>query len=135
MHPAIEPDTIDVSRIGGTGTGVGPLGHRSDPNKDKSDRRRGDRPARHLAVCLAGAQCPRGVHQAVPERVVHPVNGPLAVTRLLQNPLGHTAPEGAEGDIVRISDGTRTIYLSPQEFREATEQQLRYRLAAEGLSR
>jgi ribosomal protein L9 len=61
------------------------------------------------------------------------VNGPaLEVTRLLQNPLGDPAPEGEQGDIVRVSDGSRTIYLTPQEFDEATEQQLRYRLAAEG---
>jgi hypothetical protein len=60
---------------------------------------------------------------------------PLEVTRLLQNPLGHPAPEGERGDIVRISDGTRTIYLTPREFDEASEQQLRYRLAAEGRTR
>jgi hypothetical protein len=61
------------------------------------------------------------------------VNGPaLEVTRLLQNPLGHPAPEGERGDIVRVSDGSRAIYLTPREFDEATEQQLRYRLAAEG---
>jgi ribosomal protein L9 len=59
----------------------------------------------------------------------------LEVTRLLQNPLGSPAPEGARGDIVRVSDGARTIYLTPREFDEATEQQLRYRLAAEGRSR
>jgi hypothetical protein len=60
---------------------------------------------------------------------------PLEVTRLLQNPLGHPAPEGEQGDIVRVSDGTCTIYLTPQEFDEAGEQQLRYRLAAEGRTR
>jgi hypothetical protein len=61
------------------------------------------------------------------------VNGPaLEVTRLLQNPLGQPAPEGERGDIVRVSDGTRAIYLTPREFDDATEQQLRYRLAAEG---
>lgn len=64
------------------------------------------------------------------------MNGsPLEVTRLLQNPLGHPAPEGERGDIVRISDGTRTIYLTPSEYDEASEQQLRYRLAAEGQTR
>jgi len=62
------------------------------------------------------------------------VNG-LDVTRLLQNPLGQPAPEGARGDIVRISDGARTIYLTPQEFDDCSEQQLRYRLAAEGRTR
>jgi len=60
---------------------------------------------------------------------------PLQVTRLLQNPLGDPAPEGERGDIVRVSDGTRTIYLTPREFDEATERQLRYRLAAEGQTR
>jgi hypothetical protein len=64
------------------------------------------------------------------------MTGPeLEVTRLLQNPLGHPAPEGERGDIVRVSDGTRTLYLTPQEFEEAGEQQLRYRLAAEGRTR
>ena len=64
------------------------------------------------------------------------MNGPaLEVTRLLQNPLGDPAPEGARGDIVRVSDGLLTIYLTPREFDEATEQQLRYRLAAEGRTR
>jgi hypothetical protein len=59
----------------------------------------------------------------------------LEVTRLLQNPLGVPAPEGEPGDIVRVSDGTRSIYLTPREFDEASEPQLRYRLAAEGRSR
>jgi hypothetical protein len=64
------------------------------------------------------------------------MTGPaLEVTRLLQNPLGRPAPEGERGDIVRVSDGTRTLYLTPQEFDEASDQQLRYRLAAEGRSR
>jgi hypothetical protein len=63
------------------------------------------------------------------------VSEPLAVTRLLQNPLGQPAPEGARGDIVRVSDGTQTIYLSPLEYEQATEEQLRYRLAAEGWNR
>ena len=63
------------------------------------------------------------------------VSGPLDVTRLLQNPLGHPAPDGARGDIVRVSDGTRTIYLTPQEYEDSSEQQLRYRLAAEGWGR
>ena len=62
------------------------------------------------------------------------MNGlPLQVTRLLQNPLGAPAPDGEPGDIVRVSDGTRTLYLTPHEFDEASEQQLRYRLAAEGV--
>jgi hypothetical protein len=60
------------------------------------------------------------------------VSEALTVTRLLQNPLGQPAPEGARGDIVRVSDGTRSVYLSPHEYEQATEQQLRYQLAAEG---
>jgi hypothetical protein len=60
---------------------------------------------------------------------------PIEVARLLQNPLGQPAPEGERGDIVRVSDGTSTIYLTPREFDETTEQQLRYRLAAEGGTR
>ena len=63
------------------------------------------------------------------------MSGPLQVTRLLQNPLGHLAPEGARGGIVRVSDDTHAIYLTPQEFDDASEQQLRYRLAAEGRAR
>jgi hypothetical protein len=63
------------------------------------------------------------------------VTRPLEVTRLLQNPLGQPAPEGSRGDIVRVSDGTCTIYLTPQEFDDTTEEQLRYRLAAEGWGR
>ncbi|OZM81409.1 hypothetical protein [Pseudonocardia sp. MH-G8] len=59
----------------------------------------------------------------------------LTVTRLLQNPLGHPAPDGAPGDIVRVSDGTRSIYLTPQEFEDSSEQQLRYQLAADGWGR
>ena len=64
------------------------------------------------------------------------MSGPaLEVTRLLQNPLGQPAPEGEPGDIVRVSDGTRTLYLTPREFDETGEPQLRYRLAAEGRTR
>lgn len=54
---------------------------------------------------------------------------PLTVTRLLQNPLGQPAPEGAVGDIVAISDGSRTLYLTPAEYDAATEAELHYRLA------
>ena len=53
---------------------------------------------------------------------------PLVVTRLLQNPLGQPAPAGTRGDMVRVSDGTATIYLTPVEFDEASEPQLRYLL-------
>lgn len=54
---------------------------------------------------------------------------PLEVQRLLQNPLGEKAPEGTRGDIVRISDGTATIYLTPAEYDGTSETQLRYLLA------
>lgn len=53
----------------------------------------------------------------------------LEVTRLLQNPLGQRAPEGAQGDIVRVSDGSAAIYLTPREYDAASEGQLRYPLA------
>jgi hypothetical protein len=55
----------------------------------------------------------------------------LAVTRLLQNPLGGLAPEGARGDIVRVSDGTSKLYLTPDEYDRLSEAELRYRLAAQ----
>jgi len=54
---------------------------------------------------------------------------PLVVTRLLQNPLGQPAPVGHRGDIVRVSDGTVAVYLTPLEFEAADEAQLRYLLA------
>ena len=54
----------------------------------------------------------------------------LQVTRLLQNPLGQAAPDGAEGDIVRVSDGDKTIYLMPHEYRQASEDELRRLLRA-----
>jgi ribosomal protein L9 len=56
----------------------------------------------------------------------------LEVTRLLQNPLGAPAPAGTRGDIVRVSDGLTTIYLTPREFDDATDTQLRYLLARSG---
>jgi hypothetical protein len=54
---------------------------------------------------------------------------PLVVTRILQNPLGQTAPPGATGDIVRVSDGEGSVYLTPREYDDATDAQLRYLLA------
>jgi hypothetical protein len=57
------------------------------------------------------------------------VNGPFEVTRLLQNPLGEPAPPGARGDIVRVSDGTASVYLTPAEYDAASEAELRYMLA------
>jgi hypothetical protein len=54
---------------------------------------------------------------------------PLEVTRILQNPLGQIAPDGSPGDIVRVTDGTSTIYLTPRDYDDATEGGLRYLLA------
>lgn len=53
----------------------------------------------------------------------------LVVTRLLQNPLGEQARPGERGDIVRVTDGESTIYLTPDEFEAATDATLRYELA------
>ncbi|OLT14353.1 hypothetical protein BJF78_02665 [Pseudonocardia sp. CNS-139] len=63
------------------------------------------------------------------------VSVPLQVTRLLQNPLGQPAPEGERGDIVRISDGSVTVYLTPAEYDLATEAELRYLLAQQAHAR
>ena len=57
----------------------------------------------------------------------------LTVTRLLQNPLGQSAPLGEPGDLVCISDGTSKIYLMPAEYDAATEAELRWRLARQPL--
>jgi hypothetical protein len=59
----------------------------------------------------------------------------LDVARLLQNPMGEPAPPGARGDIVRVSDGTATIYLTPAEFDRASERELRYLLARKSAGR
>lgn len=56
----------------------------------------------------------------------------LKVTRLLQNPLGHVAPAGQRGDIVRVSDGAATIYLDPSDFDTESEESLRAMLALAG---
>jgi len=53
----------------------------------------------------------------------------LSVVRLLQNPLGAVAPEGQRGDLVRVSDGTSTVYLMPWEFEAADDRELRWLLA------
>ena len=63
------------------------------------------------------------------------MNAPLEVTRLLQNPLGEPAPAGARGDIVRVSDGTIAVYLTPAEFDAASESDLRYLLARQAVGR
>ena len=59
-----------------------------------------------------------------------PENRPLVVTRLLQNPLGGIAPDGARGDIVRVSDGRATVYLTPAEYDVTDEIEIRAQLAA-----
>ena len=59
----------------------------------------------------------------------------LEVQRLLQNPMGEPAPPGSRGDIVRVSDGTVTIYLTPAEYDRATERELRYLLARKSAGR
>jgi hypothetical protein len=56
----------------------------------------------------------------------------LRVTRILQNPLGQLAPDGERGDMVRVSDGARTLYLDPDEFDGLDERALRYLLAQKG---
>ena len=53
----------------------------------------------------------------------------IVVTRLLENPLGELAPDGVRGDIVRVSDGVATVYLTPREYDGITDAQLRYLLA------
>jgi hypothetical protein len=42
------------------------------------------------------------------------------VTRLLENPLGASAPDGERGNIVRVSDGASAIYSTPREYDSAT---------------
>lgn len=49
----------------------------------------------------------------------------LVVARLLQSPLGQEAEPGQRGDMVRISDGRAKIYLTPDEFDEASDDDLR----------
>jgi len=56
----------------------------------------------------------------------------IVVTRLVQNPLGEVATAGQRGDIVRVTDGTATVYLTPAEYEAAHEDHLRYLLAATG---
>lgn len=54
----------------------------------------------------------------------------LTVDRLLQNPLGSPAPPGHPGDMVRVSDGDRSVYLLPREYDAASVEHLRWLLAA-----
>ncbi|WP_433292780.1 hypothetical protein ACQPZQ_05840 [Pseudonocardia sp. CA-142604] len=53
----------------------------------------------------------------------------IDVDRLLQNPMGERAPEGADGDIVRVTDGNSTIYLTPAKYEAVNEIYLRWLLA------
>jgi ribosomal protein L9 len=53
----------------------------------------------------------------------------LQVTRLVANPLGDVAPPGERGDIVKVTNGSATIYLDPAEFAGMTERTLRRKLA------
>lgn len=50
----------------------------------------------------------------------------VTVARLLQSPRGAPAPEAAAGDMVRVSDSSSTVYLSPTEYDQATNADLRY---------
>ena len=54
----------------------------------------------------------------------------LTVDRLLQNPLGSPAPPGHPGDMVRVSDGRKSVYLLPREYDAASLAHLRWLLAA-----
>lgn len=59
----------------------------------------------------------------------------LDVTRLLLSPMGQPAPEGAPGDIVRVSDGTVTLYMDPAEHDAGDDRTIRYLLASQGTIR
>jgi hypothetical protein len=48
------------------------------------------------------------------------------VTRLSASPVGAPAPDGERGDIVQVSDGATSIYLSPDEYDAITLERLRY---------
>jgi hypothetical protein len=60
---------------------------------------------------------------------------PLVVTRLRQNPLGAVAAPGLRGDLVRVSDGSTTVYLLPSEYEGCDEPRLRWLLAQEATAR
>jgi ribosomal protein L9 len=50
----------------------------------------------------------------------------LRVTRLSANPLGAPVPDGERGDIVKVSDGTTSIYLLPSEYESLGPGRLAY---------
>ena len=52
------------------------------------------------------------------------------MTRLLLTPFSHPAPVNSPGDVVRVSDGACTVYLTPDEYEGASETHLRRLLAA-----
>ena len=56
--------------------------------------------------------------------------GERTAIRGLQNPIGAPAPPGHPGDMVKITDGDRAIYLSPSEHNWASPAHLRWLLAA-----
>jgi hypothetical protein len=58
----------------------------------------------------------------------------LDVVRLLQNPLGQRAPKGERGDLVRVSNGSVSIYLFPWEYDLADEARLRCLLAQRAIT-
>lgn len=59
----------------------------------------------------------------------------MIVTRLLLTPFVHPAPDGVREDVVRVSDGSRHIYLLPEEYEAATEELLRQRLVGHAADR
>lgn len=53
----------------------------------------------------------------------------LQATRLSLTPFCHIAPPTSLGDIIRVTDGTTTVYLDPTDYDAADETQLRALLA------
>jgi hypothetical protein len=63
------------------------------------------------------------------------VKNDLHITRLLLNPMGEPAPDGERGDMIRISDGTSTMYMDPADFEASDDRTIRYLLASQGGNR
>lgn len=59
----------------------------------------------------------------------------LEATRLLLTPICHRAPTSSPGDVVRVTDGTTTIYLEPADYDTADETQLRALIRARAMAR
>lgn len=53
----------------------------------------------------------------------------LEVVALLLTPICHPAPPGSPGDVVRISDGVSTVFLLPEDFAAASDDDVRSLLA------